>query len=267
MNKVMEILRAVAVALGRLVGRVVQTTKWVGGKLVYGTKTLFEWVGDTAAPAVGNAAMDGLKAAPTMALKAAKIGGWAVASPFIVATEIAVGAAKLPLRVLGALGGARQQPQAPQQAAANEAVAQRAAQQQEAERQAVADRQSEARELVQAVRSVAAARARGERLDDVKVARLPEGIRDYLLALDKDECGAVAAASVMGLRGILRGKPPEGVRSPKEIREAAGAEVISEEQVAARRAEVRSAAKAAMRGGRPDPTSDADAILDRYAQG
>lgn len=242
MNRIAEILRAVMAALGRLISRTVMVARMVGGRLVQVAEVVTEHVFD-AAVAAPRAALDIAGATCKLAYGAAS------------------DAVKLPFRLAAALlGGGRKQPQTAQSAAADEAAAQRAAQQQEAERQAVADRQAEARELVQAVRSVAAARARGERLDDVALQRLPEPVRDYLLALDRDECAAVAAASVMGLRGVLKGRPLEGVRSPEETRQASTAEVVSEEQLAARRAEVRAAAKAAMRGNR-EPTHDVDSIM------
>ncbi len=227
MNQIAEAVRAALAALGRLVGRLVSVTKFVGGKLV----TVTERVVDVAVAAPG-LAVDLLGATSKLALGAAS------------------DVVKLPFRLAGMLvGGRRGSPPSAQSAAQEEAAAQQQAAQQQEVRQAAADRQSEARELVAAVRSVAAARATGERLDDVALGRLPENVRNYLAALDKGECAAVAAASVMGLRNVLRGRPPEGVRSPKEVREAtAGAEVVTEAQVAARRAEVRSAVRAAMRG-------------------
>ena len=243
MNKIAEILRAVLAAMGRLVTRSVSTLKCVGGRMVQVAETVVERVYD-AVIATPAAAWDLTQAAAKLGLGAAS------------------DAVKLPFRLAGAVfGGRRPQQPTAQQAAADEASAQRAAQQHESDRQAAADRQSEARELVQAVRSVAAARARGERLDDVALGRLPEGVRDYILALDREECAAVASASVMGLRGVLKGRPPEGVRSPKDIRESTGAEVISEEQVAARRQEVRASARAAMRGRNSEPVTEVDAVL------
>lgn len=239
MNKLSEIIAAVMAALGRLVSKSVSVTKMIGGKLVRSTEVVLERVFDVAA-AVPSAAFDITAATSKLALGAA--------SDLV----------KMPFRLAGMVFGGRrgQQPSA-QSAAAEEAAAQREAAAQEEARQAAADRQSEARELVAAVRSVAAARARGERLDDVALSRLPEPVRDYLLALDKDECGTVAAASVMGLRGVLRGKPPEGVRTPSELKEATGAEVVSAEQVAARRAEVKAAVRAAMRGEKA-PSADVE---------
>lgn len=246
MKNLVEILRAVLAALGRLVGRVVQTTKRIGGKLVHGSELLFERVFDTVVSAP--------RAVVDIGAATLKLG-----------TGIVSDVAKAPFRLAGmVLGGRRQPQQTAQSAAADEAAAQRAAAQDEANRQAIADRQAEARELVSAVRSVAAARARRERLDDVALQRLPEPVRDYLLALDRAECGTVAAASVMGLRAVLKGRPPEGVRSPKEIQESAGAEVISKEQVAARRAEVRAATRAAMRSGR-EPQDDYEATIQNVA--
>ncbi len=243
MNTIAEAVRAALAALGRLVGRFVTVTKFVGGKAVQVTEQVFERVVDVAA-ATPRLAVDLLGATSKLAIGAV--------------SDIV----KLPFRVAGMVLGKRGPQPTAQSAAAEEAAAQREAAQQEEVRQAAADRQSEARELVAAVRSVSAARARGERIDDVALGRLPEGVRDYLMTLDKDECGTIAAASVMGLRGVLKGRPPEGVRSPKQLKEAsAGAEVVSAEQVAARRAEVRSAARAAMRGQQPEPTQDVDEIM------
>ncbi len=251
MNKIAEAVRAALAALGRLVGRFVSVTKFVGGRLLTTTEQVFERVFDAAA-ATPRFAVDLLGATSKLAIGAA--------------SDIV----KLPFRLAGMVMGGRggKQPTA-QSAAAEEAAAQQQAAQQEESRQALADRQSEARELVAAVRSIAASRARGERLDDVALARLPEPVRDYLLALDKTECATVAAASVMGLRNVLKGRPPGGVRSPKELKEAVGAEVVSAEQVAARRAEVRVAVRAAMRGQRvPDADSeDPEAIVRSVMRG
>ena len=246
MNKIAEIMRAVAAALGRLVSRVVQTTKWVGGRAVRVAETVVERIFDAAV------------AAPRVALDLT-----------VATSKLGIGTVndvvKLPFRLAGAVLRARQpQQQSPQDAAADEAAAQRAAQQEESHRQAAADRQAEARELVQAIRSVATARARGERPDDVGLALLPDGMQDYMMAMDREEAATVAATSVPGLRGLLRGRPPEGVRSPREVQEAAEAKVVPVEQVAARREAVRSAARAAMRGERPKQVADADAIMSRY---
>lgn len=240
MNQIVEAVRAVLAAIGRMVGRFVSVTKFVGGKLVTTTETVFERVFDAVVSAP-RTAVDLLGATSKLAIGAVS------------------DVVKAPFRLAGMLLNGRKPQQPGPAAAQNEAAAQQQAAQQEDLRQALADRQSEARELVQAVRSVAAARGKGERLDDVTLARLPEEVREYLLGLTQSECDVVAAASVPGLRGVLKGKPPEGVRSPEDLKKTAGADVITEEQVAARRAEVRSAARAAMRG--QPKTEDADAIM------
>ncbi len=248
MNKISEILAAIVAALGRLVSKSVSVTKFVGGKLVRSTEVVLERVFDAVA-ATPRFAFD-------LGVATAKLG-----------VGIVSDVAKLPFRLAGMVLGKRGPQPTAQSAAAEEAAAQREAAQQEEARQSAADRQSEARELVAAVRSVAAARARGERLDDVTLARLPEAVRDYLTALDKSECEVVAAASVMGLRNVLRGRPPEGVRTPKEVRESGQqAEVVTAEQVAARRAEVKAAFRASMRGEQ-SKTETVDDVMSRYARG
>ena len=271
MKNILEAIRAALAAVLRLVTKTVQVTKKVSGKLVRVAETTTEWVRDTAVPAVDGAkagaghAWDGLK-------KGVCVGAVVAAAPFRIMAGAVSDVVRLPGRLLGSLLADRARPQQPQDAAAEEAAVQKVAQQEEAARQAASDRQAEARELIQAIRNVATAGARGERLDDVAVNRLPEGVRDYLLSLSAEECGVVAAASVTSIRAFSKGRPPEGVRNPKEVREAAEAamRVVPAAEVEARRAERKQQIRQAVRGGvrKPEPNqaADADAIMGRYAR-
>lgn len=232
MNYLAEIVRAVMATLRQLVTRVVQTMRWISGRLVQ------------VAEAVTERVLAAAVAAPRATLN---IGTAVLKLGASMVTDVVT----VPFRLAEMVLGGRHPPlPTAQSATADEASAQRAAHQQETDRQAAADRHAEMRDLVQAVRTVAAARSRGEPVDDVALDRLPDNVRDYLLALDHDECTALASASVMGLRGVLRQRLSEGVRLRKGVRNSAGPELISTAKAEARRREVRALVRGAMRAAR-----------------
>lgn len=173
------------------------------------------------------------------------------------------GAALLPFRAVGAVsralvGGGGGDVADPSLAAA-QAVA-RARQEQQR-----ADDTADARVTLQAIRRVARARARGEKIPEDAAEILPPMLLAYVKALEVDECDALAKARTSVLRALLDEQtPPAGVRSPKEVakdlqraREPAPAATL--EATAARKAEIRRAVQAAMR---PQRRSAKDILAD-----
>lgn len=108
-------------------------------------------------------------------------------------------------------GGQAEQPAAEEQAAATGA--------RRAKFEGVAaDTAADERVMLQAVRRVASARARGVRPDPEAVALLRPDVVRYLLALTPEECGRLATSRVPAVRALLdTGVAPEGVRSPSEV--------------------------------------------------
>jgi hypothetical protein len=66
-----------------------------------------------------------------------------------------------------------------------------------------------------AVRSVAAARARGLPVPEDAAARLQHTVKAYLAALDPEECGIIAKCKPGQMSDLLENRrAPEGVRNP-----------------------------------------------------
>ena len=219
MNKIAEIMRAVAAALGRIVTETVFVTRRVGGKLLTVAETVvrrdLQFVGSVAGVA-------------------GSVG------------KLAVGAAsdvvRAPFRIAGTLLAGRQPQQAPEAAAADAERAAHAQQQR-------ADASDDDRQVLAAFRRVVRARADGQVADTAYVGRLPQALLEYVDRLDRDECDILARRSTAELRRVIAGKGQrQDVRSPDQVAPAPAQVVDLAEARAARRTEVRSAVRAAMRG-------------------
>ena len=116
------------------------------------------------------------------------------------------------------------------------AVAAQAAQQAAAQQQR-ADDQQDAREVLQHLRRVLSARARGEQPAAEHGCRLPEGVARYVGALTMDECRKLTGMPTVRLRDLLAGKEVQGIRTPDQIASAPA------DELAARRAATRQAVK------------------------
>ncbi|WP_419729591.1 hypothetical protein [Lichenicola sp.] len=227
---IMQILRAVAAALGRLVTRTVAVSRWIGGRLVLTCETVVERAVDVAASALDVGAT------------ACRLGAGIL---FEVVTA--------PCQLLGTLARDRQQSTAPE-AAASEAMQVAVAQQQRA------DTAEDARQVLTSLRRVAQARAAGQVPDPLHLGRLSQRLIEYVEGLDREECSALARRSTSELRVLVSGRSlRRDVRSQDQV--AVPAPVVD---LAETRTARRLAIQAAIRSG-ANRDRTVDDVLARVA--
>lgn len=149
--------------------------------------------------------------------------------------------ASAPFAALQALfGGGQEEDEENPQWAAEQAARQAA----EAERRA--DGAADTRSAIGAVRRVASAVAKGQKVTEKMLEGCPAGFDRYVAALRPEECRILARSTTNALRRFLADsdEAPEGVRSPREIA-AERKRAASPEAEQARR---REAVMAAIRG-------------------
>jgi hypothetical protein len=236
-------------AIGRILANLARYT-WIAGRLVlqpfaacvgldlFSEDECEAAVGhiDRALTSAGRAMKPAVRATARAVLPAAGVAARGVGA---VATGAAKGVgalALMPLRAVGAVGksllggGGAGGGQSVEQAAAQ------AAQHAQAQQQR-ADGQQDARDVVQVLRRVLSARARGAQPDPDHVGRLPASFARYVQSLSVDECERLVAMPTPKLRDRMSGTVPAGIRSPEMIAQAPADELAAKR--AARRDEVR----------------------------